>query len=72
VVGVPACRSVLLWTWDIGDLWPSVPQGDAVPPCLPDIDHHLPPLVHRPQLDLPTSGRELAWRCADDHADGGG
>ena len=37
-----ATAVILLWMWNIGDMWPSG-GGSAVPPCLPDIDHHCIP-----------------------------
>ena len=34
-----AAAMILLWMWAIGDFWlPGV--SDAIPPCLPGIDHH--------------------------------
>jgi hypothetical protein len=43
VLALIATVALLLWAWNIGDVWPSAPQGNAVPPCLPDIDHHCLP-----------------------------
>jgi hypothetical protein len=42
VLALIATAVVLLWMWNIGDLWPSG-GGSAIPPCLPDIDHHCLP-----------------------------
>jgi hypothetical protein len=43
VLALIATVALLLWAWNMGDVWPSAPQGNAVPPCLPDIDHHCLP-----------------------------
>jgi hypothetical protein len=43
VLALIATAALLLWAWNMGDLWPSVPQGDAIPACIPDIDHHCIP-----------------------------
>jgi hypothetical protein len=37
-----ATAVVLLWMWNIGDMWPTG-AGNAIPPCLPDLDHHCIP-----------------------------
>jgi hypothetical protein len=42
VLALVATAAILLWAWQIGDLWPSG-GGNAIPPCLPDIDHHCLP-----------------------------
>jgi hypothetical protein len=42
VLALIATAVILLWMWNIGDLWPSG-AGNSIPPCLPDVDHHCVP-----------------------------
>ena len=43
VLALIATVALLLWAWAMGDVWPSLPQGHAILPCLPNIDHHCLP-----------------------------